>query len=82
MSTTIRISAAAHQLLKDEARMTGRSMQAVLEDAVEQFRRQRFIAEVNAGYARVREDEQAWGAVLEEREPWELTTGDGLGDER
>ena len=57
-------------------------MQAVLEDAVEQFRRQRFIAEVNAGYARVRENEQAWGAVLEEREPWELTTGDGLGDER
>ncbi len=57
-------------------------MQAVLEDAIEQYRRQRFIAEVNAGYARVRDDPQAWGDILDERKSWEGTVGDGLGDER
>jgi predicted transcriptional regulator len=81
MTTTVRISATAHEILKEESRATGRSMQAVLEDAIEHFRRRRFIADVNAAYSRVREDEQAWREVLNEREAWESTIDDGLNDD-
>jgi len=56
-------------------------MQAVLEEAIEHYRRQRFVDEVNTAYARVREDEVAWGEIVEERETWEGTVGDGLDDE-
>jgi hypothetical protein len=56
-------------------------MQAVLEDAIEHYRRQRFIHEVNAAYSRVREDELAWGEIVEERKAWEGSVGDGLDDE-
>jgi hypothetical protein len=56
-------------------------MQAVLDEAIEQFRRHRFISEVNASFAQVREDERAWGDVLEEREAWDAADTDGLDDE-
>jgi predicted transcriptional regulator len=81
MSTTVRISDAAREILKQEAHTSGRSMQAVLEDAIEHYRRRRFIADVNAAYSRVREDEQAWGEMLEERKAWDATIEDGLRDE-
>lgn len=81
MATTIRISPSSHEILKQEARSSGRSMQAVLDDAIEHYRRQRFISEVNATYARVREDERAWGEVLKEREAWDAANEDGLDDE-
>ena len=81
MATTIRISPSSHEILKEESKSSGRSMQSVLDEAIEQFRRRRFISEVNASFAQVREDERAWGEVLKEREAWDTTTMDGLGDE-
>lgn len=81
MATTIRISPSSHEILKEESRSSGRSMQAVLDEAIEQFRRRRFISEVNASFAQVREDEKAWGEVLEEREAWDSANTDGLDDE-
>ena len=78
MATTVRISASAHDLLKQESRESGQTMQAVLEEAIELLRRKRFIDDVNAGYARVREDERSWGEMLDERSEWESTDGDGL----
>jgi len=80
MSTTVRISASAHRTLKEESESTGQPMQSVLEEAIEMYRRRRFLAEVNAAYARVREDEAAWGDELEERQLWDQTIGDGLDD--
>jgi len=81
MATTIRISPSSHEILKEESKSSGRSMQAVLDEAIEQFRRHRFISEVNASFAQVREDERAWGDVLEEREAWDAADTDGLDDE-
>jgi len=81
MTTTIRISASSHEILKEESMASGRSMQAVLEDAIEHYRRQRFVQDVNAAYAKVREDEVAWGEIVEERKAWEGIVGDGLDDE-
>ena len=81
MTTTIRISTSSHEILKEESMASGRSMQAVLEDAIEHYRRQRFVQEVNAAYSRVREDALAWGEIVEERNAWEGSVGDGLDDE-
>jgi hypothetical protein len=80
MSTTIRISSAAHEALRQVSMATGQTMQAALDEAVELLRRQRFLAEVNSGYARLRQDEAAWAEEQAERELWEGTLADGLGD--
>ena len=53
-------------------------MQAVLEKAVELYRRQRFLEEANRGFAALRGDSKAWKQELAERELWEQSLGDGL----
>ncbi len=52
-----------------------------MERAIEQYRRQRFLEELNAGFAALRNDPEAWKEELEEREEWDRTLADGLGDE-
>lgn len=81
MSTTIRISATVHEALRQVSTATGQTLQATLEQAVELLRRQRFLAEVNAGYARLRSDESACAEEQAERGLWESTLADGLEDD-
>ncbi|MGH7572638.1 MAG: toxin-antitoxin system protein [Gemmatimonadota bacterium] len=75
---TTRISPSARQILRQMAEETGESQQQVLEKALEHYRRQRFLAELNAAFASLREDEAAWREELAEREAWESTLADGL----
>ena len=56
-------------------------MREVPERAVECYRRQRFVEEANAAYAALRADSQAWLQERQEREAWDATLADGLGDE-
>jgi hypothetical protein len=53
-------------------------MHSIPEKAVEQYRRQRFLEDVNAAYAALSKDPEAWKSVQEERSAWEVTLGDGL----
>ena len=53
-------------------------MQTVLERALEDYRRRRFLEEVNAGYASLRADRRAWSRVQAERRAWDATLADGL----
>jgi hypothetical protein len=76
--TTVRITASTRDILREMARIEGRPMQALLEEAVETLRRKRFLEEVNAGYASLRGDAKAWGAVEAERREWDHTLHDGL----
>lgn len=80
-SATVRISETARETLRDLAERTGESMQEILERAVEEYRRQRFLEDLNAGFAALRNDPDAWKEVLDEREEWEHTLSDGLSDE-
>lgn len=75
---TVRISEHAHGTLKDLARAEGKPMLALLDEAVEALRRQRFLEQVNTAYAGLRADPQAWEAVEAERREWDATLGDGL----
>ena len=56
-------------------------MQAVLDEAVERYRRDRLLDEANAAYARLQADPDAWKEELAERQLWETTLMDGLGNE-
>jgi hypothetical protein len=53
-------------------------MQSVLDDAIEQYWRDRFLDEVNAAYAALRSDPKAWKEEEAERALWDRTLADGL----
>lgn len=53
-------------------------MLALLDEAVEALRRQRFLERVNAAYATLRSDQKVWEAVEAERRTWDATLSDGL----
>jgi hypothetical protein len=53
-------------------------MQAVLEDAVEAYRRECFLAEANEAYAVLRRDPTKWQGELDERAAWDAALSDGL----
>jgi len=53
-------------------------MLALLDEAVESLRRQRFLEQVNAAYGALRADARGWEAVENERRAWDVTLPDGL----
>jgi hypothetical protein len=59
----------------------GKSMRSVLDDAIEQYRRDRFLDEVNAAYAALRSVSKAWKEEETERALWDRTLPDGLESE-
>lgn len=73
-STTVRISQDAKAVLQRMAQQTGRPMQAVLDEAVELYRRQRFLDEANAAFTALKADEEAWAAERAERDAWDAAT--------
>ena len=77
-SATVRISDTSRNILRELAAREGKSMQAVLEKAIEAYRRQRFLKEVNTAYSVLRQDHKVWAAVEKERAEWDATLGDGL----
>src|SRR5262245_45760859 len=80
-SFTVRLSASTHQKLKELAEQSGESMHVLLDKAVEEYRRHRFFEDLNAAYAALKNDPEAWKEELEERALWEVTLLDGLEDD-
>ena len=56
-------------------------MQAVLDRAIEHYRRDKFLRDANADFAALKRDKKAWKEELKEREIWEQTLADGLARE-
>ena len=77
-SATVRISLPARNQLRELAEHVGKSMQHVVEEAIELYRRRCFLEDVNAAYGELRQDPQAWAEVEEERAVWDGTLADGL----
>lgn len=77
-SATVRIRASALESLRQLSAEMAEPMSAVLEKAIEAYRRQRFFDQLNAEYAALRADPEAWREELEERRLWEATLMDGL----
>jgi hypothetical protein len=77
-ASSVTISEAANQLLQELAEQTGQTPTVVLDHALEAYRRKLFFERVNAGYAELRTDPEAWAEHLAERKLWDATLGDGL----
>ena len=77
-STSIRIDEDALAILRELARKQHLALQAVLREAIESYRREKFLEEANAAFAALRRDSTAWVEEQEERNLWESTTEDGL----
>jgi hypothetical protein len=52
-------------------------MQAVLEQAIEAYRRQTFLVGLSADFAALSENEPEWQAEKAERTAWDITLADG-----
>ena len=90
-TTTIRVSLRARDVLQELAQTSGRSMRAVVEQALEQYRReqagvepvfepehrQRLLEATNAAYAALRAAPEAWAALEQERLACEQTRAPG-----
>jgi predicted DNA-binding protein len=77
-SPNIRITPRSKAVLRNLAKREGKPMQAVLDEAIEHFQRDKFLDEVNAAYAALRSDPKAWKEEQAERAPWDKTLADGL----
>jgi len=77
-STQVRISSTTHQTLRHLSAEVGESMQTIIEEAVEQYRRRRFLEGLNQDFKALKEDEQAWQEELAERALWDNTLLDGV----
>ena len=80
-STTVRVSEPTHRTLRELAEQLGESMQGILDQAIEDYRRKHLLQRANAGYAALRAHTEAWEEELAERADWEATLSDGLDDE-
>jgi len=76
-TTTIRISEASRRILREISRRDNKPMQAVLEQAIEAYRRQTFLVGLSADFATLRENEPEWQAEKAERAAWDITLADG-----
>ncbi|MGD0499835.1 MAG: toxin-antitoxin system protein [Bryobacteraceae bacterium] len=77
-SVSIRVSGRGRETLGELALKEGRPMGAVLEEAIEEYRRTKFLEAANASYAALKSDPKAWRQELEERELWDNAGADGL----
>lgn len=81
MSTiTVPISEASHKILLELASHGNEPIDKLLDKAIEEYRRSRFLDESNAAFAVLRRDESAWQEELQERKLWDATLADGLND--
>ena len=79
--TQVRVSNSTHQTLRSLSAEVGESMQTILEQAVEQYRRRRFLEGLNQDFKALQEDSRAWREELEERALWDKTLLDGVENE-
>jgi len=74
----IRISPRSKAVLRTLAKQEGKPMQAVLDEAIEHYQRDKFLDDVNAAFAKLRNDPKAWNEEQAERALWDKTINDGI----
>jgi len=79
MSTSIVcVDEKATRVLRELSERTGKTMQNILDQAIEDYRRKVFLEAVNAGYAALRADPAAWAEIEHERRSMQGSLMDGL----
>ena len=80
MSTTVRIDDRSKALLKELAAAQQKTQQQILAEAIDKAWRQQILDAINADFARLRADKEAWADYQEEMKAWDCTLSDGLED--
>ncbi|TAF70415.1 MAG: toxin-antitoxin system protein [Oscillatoriales cyanobacterium] len=76
-TSTVTISNTSYQSLAELSASSGKPIETVLEQAIEQYRRQQFLAAANQAYITLRDRPEDWQEELEERAAWDITLEDG-----
>ena len=74
----LRVKTETRDAIRTIADGQGATMQQVVDEAVEAYRRQLILDESNAAYARLRESGEAWEEYVEEQRVWDATLAEGL----
>jgi hypothetical protein len=77
-STSIRIDEQALAALRELSRRQRQSVQTVLKQAIDSYRREKFLEQANAAFGALRGNPEAWDEERQERDLWDQTIGDGL----
>ncbi|MGH9943184.1 MAG: toxin-antitoxin system protein [Pyrinomonadaceae bacterium] len=77
-ASMIRINESSHRTLRQLAEAMGESMQAVLNKAIEEYRRKQFFEQLDESFAVLKADSSAWQEELKERSLTAGTLSDGL----
>lgn len=75
---TITVSDKSTKLLEELSKHTGQTASEVVEKALKTYRRKVFFDQMNAGYAALRADPEAWSEHEAERKLWDATLMDGF----
>jgi hypothetical protein len=76
-----RILDSDHTLLQELAASTGKQHQEIIHEALAAFQRDRMLDEINAAFAALKRDDQAWRDEQAERAEWDGTAADGVARE-
>jgi hypothetical protein len=77
-SSNVRISPRSKAVLRQMATREGKAMQAVLDEAIEQYRRSQFFQDLDASFAKLQAKPEDWESEESERQSWDSSLGDGL----
>lgn len=77
-STSIRIDEQVRAVLRELAHKQRQPVQTVLRQAIDSYRREKFLEEANAAFAALQSSPEAWNEEKQERDLWDRTAGDGL----
>ncbi|MBI4023453.1 MAG: toxin-antitoxin system protein [Verrucomicrobia bacterium] len=77
-STTVRVNPTTHKVLANLAEETHSSIQTVLREAVETYRREVFLERTNQAYAELKKNPKTWAEYQKEMAAWDHTAKDGL----
>ena len=74
---TVSISESTHETLLKLAETSGETIQAVLDKAIENYRRYVFLIQANQAFEVLRQNETLWQEELTERQIWDQAITDG-----
>jgi len=75
---TVRISRSAHAILRALSEEVDEPMTEILDKAIQDYRRKRFLEGLNADFEALKKDSGAWAEEQQERAAWDATLADGL----
>lgn len=81
MPTAVRVDSMTDRSLEELAKARGQKKAVIVKEAVEEFRKKVFFAELRNDFEALKNDRAAWDEELQDRKVWDATLADGLDQE-